>query len=275
MTTPFLKMHGLGNDFLVLDGLDAGERPAPERIAELADRRTGVGFDQLLVIETPRRAGTDAYYRVFNADGGEAEQCGNGARCIALAVAERQGRTEGRLVLDSPAGEVQAELFADGRVSVDMGRPRFAPAAIPFEAPAEAVRYEIEAGGERLEVGAVSMGNPHCVVPVTDVEAAPVASLGPALERHARFPRRANVGFLEIMTRERGRLRVHERGVGETLACGTGACAAMVVGRRWGAFDEQVTLELPGGELVISWRADDQPVWLTGPAALSFRGELE
>ena len=263
----FTKMHGLGNDFVVFEA--AADAPLPDAAAwrRLADRHEGIGFDQAFVVLPPRSAGTDAYWRIFNADGGEVEQCGNGARCVAewLRLA---GRT-GALRLESAGGIIAARFPAPGQVAVDMGAPRFADGAVAGG------DHELVVDGQRLRFTQVSIGNPHIVLQVPSVDGAPVATLGPLLERHPMFPQRTNVGFLEVVDRSRGRLRVFERGVGETLACGTGACAAMAAGRRAGLFDAAVTLALPGGDLVIDWPGGDAPLWMTGPAAVAFRGEVD
>lgn len=274
MRIAFTKMHGVGNDFVVFDAPpDALLEPA--RLRELADRRTGIGFDQALSLEAPRRADTAVFYRVFNADGDEAEQCGNGARCIAALLHRRGGARAGQLTLDSPAGLVAARVDGTAEVSVDMGVPDFDPRSLPFDAPGEADRYALEVGGRTLEIGAVSIGNPHAVLIVPSVAAAPVGSLGPEIERHARFPRRVNAGFLEIVDRGHLRLRVYERGAGETLACGTGACAAAAVARSRGLIDAQVRLGVRGGELRVNWAGRGEHIWLSGPAAVSFEGHIE
>jgi diaminopimelate epimerase len=274
MRIAFTKMHGVGNDFVVFDSPpDSVLEPAS--LKALADRRTGVGFDQALILEPPRRAGTAVYYRVFNADGDEVEQCGNGARCIA-ALLHRRGRTRaGRVTLESPAGVVEAEVTGAASVAVDMGVPDFDPRSLPFEAPAEADLYALEVGGRTLEIGAVSLGNPHAVLTVPAVDAAPVATLGPAIERHTRFPRRVNAGFLEIVDRTRLKLRVYERGAGETLACGTGACAAAAVARRRGLIEPEVRVGMRGGELRVNWAGPGAHIRLSGPAEVSFEGHVE
>jgi diaminopimelate epimerase len=274
MRIAFTKMHGVGNDFVVFDAPPASVL-GPASLRALADRRTGIGFDQALVLEPPRRAGTAVYYRVFNADGNEVEQCGNGARCIAVLL-HRRGRTDGdRVTLDSPAGVVEAELSGAVSVRVDMGVPDFDPGSLPFDAPAEADSYALEVGGRTLEIGAVSLGNPHAVLVVPSVEAAPVDTLGPAIERHVRFPRRVNAGFLEIVDRGHVKLRVYERGAGETLACGTGACAAAAVALRRGLIDPEVRVGMRGGELRVNWAGRGKHIWLSGPAEVSFEGHVE
>ena len=268
------KMHGLGNDFIVFDAVE-GRIPGPAALRALADRHTGIGFDQALVLEPSRRADTAAFYRIFNADGGEVEQCGNGARCVAALVARRLGRGPGELLLDSPAGLVHARLRDDGLVSVAMGVPNFAPASLPFAAPAEAPAYALDAGGEMLEIGVVSIGNPHAVLRVASAATAPVDRLGPGVENHPRFARRTNVEFLEVVDRRHVRLRVHERGGGETRACGTGACGAVAIGRRRGWLDADVAVDLPGGRLGVEWRGEGEAIWLTGPTATVFEGHTD
>jgi diaminopimelate epimerase len=275
MRLNFTKMHGLGNDFIVFDAPRPGDLPPPATLRRLADRRTGVGFDQALVLGPPRRDGTDVYYRIFNADGSEVEQCGNGARCIARLVASRVADRERMLALDSPGGIVNARLRADGLVSVAMGVPDFRPASLPFEAPEEAPGYSVSLPGGPVEFGAVSVGNPHAVIRVRSVKDAPVDSVGPAMENHPRFPRRVNVGFLEIVAPDHVRLRVYERGVGETRACGTGACAAVAIGRRHGPLAEEVRVDVPGGRLIVQWPGPGEPIWLTGPAETAFEGHVD
>ena len=275
MRLAFTKMHGLGNDFIVFDAGSANALPSAEDLRRLSDRRTGIGFDQALVLEPPRRAGTDVYYRIFNADGSEVEQCGNGARCIARLVASRRGEVERPLQMDSPGGIVQARLRPDGLVAVAMGVPNFDPASLPFAAPSAAEFYHLDTKAGPVEFSAVSIGNPHAVIRVRNVHEAPVDSVGPAVENHPSFPRRVNVGFLEIVAPDHVRLRVFERGVGETLACGTGACAAVAVGRRHGPLAEEVNVDVPGGRLIVRWPGPGEPIWLTGPAETAFEGQVE
>lgn len=270
----FTKMHGLGNDFILLDQLSGRADLDPAFLRRLADRRTGIGCDQILVLE-PGGDAADFSYRIYNADGSPAGQCGNGVRCIAQWLV-RHGHHPGPvLTLGSPGGLIHTRLADDGAVTVDMGPPRLEPEDIPFIADARAPRYELQLDGVPQSVGAVSMGNPHLVLQVSDVRRAPVELLGPRLENHARFPDRANVGFMQLVDRGHIRLRVYERGTGETRACGTGACAAVVVGRTWGLLDDTVAVDLPGGRLVISWAGgDEDPVMMTGPAVEVFSGEL-
>ncbi len=275
MRLPFTKMHGLGNDFVVVQ--DAAGLTA-ERIRAMADRHTGIGFDQLLALAPPRAADTDAYYRIFNADGGEVEQCGNGARCIARFLAAENDDPGHIWRLDSPGGRVNGRVQPDGNVSVTMGEPDFAPASLPFDATGLATHggnFVLPVGSGSVELAVVSMGNPHAVIEVDSVAAAPVEELGPLLERHERFPKRANIGFMQVVAPDRIKLRVYERGVGETSACGTGACAAVAAGRRAGRLAETVTVELPGGELQVSWKGPGEPVWLTGEAVTAFEGVIE
>ena len=270
----FSKMHGLGNDFVIVD---CRARPLAldvQAIRTLGDRHFGVGFDQLLTIERARDARCAFAYGVWNADGSPARQCGNGVRCVARWLV-RAGALDatGRARLESPSGPIAVELLADGRVRAEMGEPRFAPAAIPLAAEEAQDRYRIDVAGREVEVGAVSMGNPHAVVEVDDVAAAPVESLGPQIEHADAFPERCNVGFAEVRSRNAIALRVWERGVGETLACGSGACAAMAVLRRRGRVDVDVAVSLPGGTLEIRWIGPGEPVWMTGPATFVFEGE--
>jgi diaminopimelate epimerase len=275
MRIDFTKMHGVGNDFVVFDAPADQGLLRPERLRALADRRTGIGFDQALVLERPRRADTAVFYRIFNADGEEVEQSGNGARCIAALLHARGLARDGSINLDSPAGEVRARIGAAGDVSVDMGVPNFDPRSLPFSAAREADSYPLEVAGQQLEIGAVSLGNPHAVLAVAAVDTAPVATLGPAIERHPRFPKRVNAGFLEIVARGEVRLRVYERGAGETHSCGTGACAAVAVGRRRGLLDAEVRVHVRGGELRVNWRGLGERIWLTGPTQISFHGHVE
>lgn len=275
MQLTFTKMHGLGNDFVVIDALTRSIRLSAEQVRLFADRHLGVGCDQVLLVEAPRSPEADFRYRIFNADGGEVEMCGNGVRCLARFVREHGLTTKDRLTVETLAGLVHLELEPDGQVTVDMGTPQLEPADIPFIAPARAVRYPLEVAGGTVEIGAVSMGNPHAVLQVEDVATAPVARLGPLIERHERFPRRVNVEFMQVIDPAHIRLRVHERGAGETLACGTGACAAVVAGRLQGLLGERVTVELPGGTLRIDWNGEGAPVRMTGPATRVFEGRIE
>ena len=272
MRSAFTKMHGLGNDFMVIaaDGL---RPPAAERIRQLADRRTGVGFDQLLWLEPPGDPQADIRYRIFNSDGSESEQCGNGARCIARYLVP--DHAEGEVKLEHGLGISRARLLPGGEVSVDMGAPNFDPASLPFVTDRQADTYRLNVDGESVEFRVVSMGNPHAVVLVDEVDSAPVARLGPTLQHHERFPNRANIGFMQVVAPGHARLRVFERGAGETSACGTGACAAAVVGQRAGLLDPTVRIQLPGGPVTVSWEGADEPVWLTGEAVTVFEGSID
>ena len=271
----FTKMHGIGNDFVVIDAIRQSVALTPAAIRTLADRHVGIGCDQLLLVEAPTRADADFRYRIFNADGSEVEQCGNGARCFARFVREHGLSDRDELCVETAAGLLRLRLLADGRVAVDMGQPRLEPAEVPFFATERAARYPIAADGVELEIAAVSMGNPHAVLMVEDVERAPVAHLGPLLERHGRFPNRANVGFMQILAPDHIRLRVFERGTGETRACGSGACAAVVAGRLWGLLWPNVRVDLPGGTLEIHWAGEGEPVTMIGPATTVFEGWIE
>jgi diaminopimelate epimerase len=273
MLLSFTKMHGLGNDFIVFDVPTDVALPRVESLRKLADRRTGIGFDQALALLPSPDADIDVFYRIFNADGTEVEQCGNGARCIASLLAQRLGKREVRM--DSPGGRTTALVRDDGLVSVDMGMPNFAPEALPFEASREANIYPLRVGEKELQIGAVSMGNPHAVLQVPSVRDADVDMLGPAVQNHSRFPQRANVGFMEVVGPERIRLRVYERGAGETQACGTGACGAVAVGRRLGLLREEVQVDAPGGRMIVRWDGPGKTLWLTGPAVKVFEGKVE
>jgi len=274
MKLRFTKMHGIGNDFVVIDAVTQPVALSAEQIRFLADRRFGVGCDQVLLAERAQRPGCDFRYRIFNADGGEVEQCGNGVRCLGRFLLEKGLTDKRRLTVETLAGDTHITLLDDGLVRVDMGVPRLAPVDVPFQAEAQAERYPLEVGGRTLTIGAVSMGNPHAVTVVDDVDTAPVAELGPLIERHPRFPRRVNAGFMQVLDRGHIRLRVYERGAGETLACGTGACAAAVAGQVQGLLDRAVTVDLPGGRLRIEWGGPGEPVYMTGPAVTVFEGEI-
>lgn len=274
MAIRFTKMHGAGNDFVMLDGISQHLKLNPAEIRRIADRRFGIGCDQVLVAEAPGRPDADFRYRIFNADGSEAGQCGNGARCFARFVHHRQLSRQSELVVETSSGLLTLRLLGDQDVEVDMGVPRFAPAEVPIARDEEALEYELNVDGEALRIGALSLGNPHAVLRVHAVDDGSVERLGAAIEAHASFPERVNAGFAEVVARDRLRLRVHERGAGETLACGSGACAAVVHGRRMGWLDDRVTVELPGGKLSVAWQGENAPVFLTGPTAISFEGTL-
>ncbi len=274
MRIPFTKMHALGNDFIVVhaDGL---ETPEGNLIRRLANRRTGIGFDQLLWLNPPHSEDADVYYRVFNADGNEAEQCGNGARCIARLLFDSGKFGERQLALQHANGTLKARIQANGKVAVAMGIPDFRPEHVPFITESEQASYAVEVGDEHVELRVVSLGNPHAVVEVDDLTGAPVAQLGAALEAHAQFPNRANIGFMQVIHPGHIRLRVFERGAGETTACGTGACAAAVIGHRTGKLRDDVTVEMPGGNLTVRWHGNDKSVWLIGEAITVFEGAVE
>jgi diaminopimelate epimerase len=277
MRIEFLKMQGLGNDFLVFDAppVNADDPIDSDTLRALADRHTGVGFDQALMLQPPRDSRSRVYYRVFNSDGSEVEQCGNGARCVAALMYSRHPEFGRELTLESTGGRVRARVRDDGLVSVDMGIPNFEPRSLPMDATAEMPAYSLQIDGTEIEFGAVSMGNPHVVLCVSDVKSAPVERFGPTIESHPRFAKRTNVGFMQIVDRTRIRLRVYERGAGETLACGTGACAAVAVGRMRGLLDSEVRVELPGGTAMVTWPGIGQPMWLTGPATKVFSGSID
>jgi diaminopimelate epimerase len=271
----FTKMHGLGNDFAVIDATSRPVDLSPEQCRQIANRNFGVGCDQILIVEPPRDQTSDFYYRIFNADGSEVEQCGNGARCFAMFVRSK-GLTDKNIInVGTMSGTIQLRIEGNDMVRVDMGTPILEPEQIPFTADQRQATYQVELNGEEITIGAVSMGNPHAVITVNDVDNAPVATIGPAMEQHPRFPQRVNVGFMQLIDRSNIRLRVFERGTGETLACGTGACAAVVSGIIQGVLDQQVQVSLLGGDLMIKWEGDGQPVLMSGPAATVFEGRIE
>jgi len=275
MKIAYTKMHGTGNKILVVDQREShASIPSPAKLRKLGNESTGPGFDQLMWVTKSCEPALAASYRIFNADGSEVEQCGNGVRCVASMLDNQSGHPQS-FTLQSPAGPIRARVDDDGLVSVSMGLPEFDPAQIPFVADEQADRYALEVAGTQFEVCAVSMGNPHCVLQVEDVEEAAVDELGSLIERHERFPQRVNVGFAHIRDRKNVDLRVFERGVGETAACGTGACAAVVTGQALGLLDEAVNVKLPGGQLVVSWRGDSEPVWLTGNAEYISEGIMD
>ncbi len=275
MRLRFTKMHGLGNDFVVFDGVNQHVALTPEQCRRIADRHFGIGCDQILLVERPGRTDVDFRYRIFNADGGEVEQCGNGARCFVRFVHDAGLTTKSAIRVETAAGIIEPELLASGLVKVNMGAPRFAPAEIPFVADAEALTYPLQVGSHTLDIAVVSMGNPHAVLRVNDLDSAPVDVLGAAIESHRRFPQRVNAGFMQVLTPHDIRLRVYERGTGETLACGTGACAAAVAGIRQAWLKSPVSIHTRGGDLVIEWAGPGQPVFMTGPAVTVFEGEIE
>ena len=274
MLLRFTKMHGLGNDFVVLDLITQSVHLDAPLIRFLADRHRGIGCDQVLVVEPPTDPDMDFLYRIYNQDGSEAQQCGNGARCVAKFIRDRRLSAKRRLRVETLGGPISMSCGKGNVVTVSMGIPRLSPQEIPFTASRQATVYTLEACGQAVEISAVSMGNPHAVLVVDDVETAPVATLGPVLEQHPDFPERTNVGFLQVLDRGEVRLRVFERGAGETMACGSGACAAVVAGRIRGLLDERVRVHLPGGFLQIEWRGEGEPLMMTGPATTVFEGQI-
>jgi diaminopimelate epimerase len=274
MKLKFTKMQGAGNDFVVIDAIRQSVSLTPEQIRFLADRHFGVGCDQLLLVEKPTVPDADFRYRIFNADGGEVEQCGNGARCFVRFVHDQQLTTKREIRVETARGIIFPRLENDGQVTVDMGAPRFIPSDIPFVAAERTLTYALEVDGTPVEISAVSMGNPHAVQLVDNVDTAPVTEQGPLIEHHARFPQRVNAGFMQLVNDHHIRLRVYERGSGETLACGTGACAAAVTGIRLNKLISPVTVAMRGGELTIRWDGGNNPVLMTGPAVTVFDGEI-
>ena len=274
MEIEFTKMHGLGNDFVVIDAINQDIELTEEQVQFIADRHFGVGCDQLLLVEAPESDDVDFIYRIYNADGGEVEQCGNGARCFAVFVREKGLTEKTDIRVETASGIIELHIQADEQVTVNMGVPELNPWAIPFSADTRLDEYALDVKGEVLTIGAVSMGNPHAVTIVENVDTAEVEELGAGIETHALFPNRVNAGFMQIIDDAHIRLRVFERGAGETLACGTGACAAMVVGRVQGHLSEQVQVDLPGGNLQISWQGEASPVMMTGPATTVFEGKI-
>ncbi|THB67301.1 MAG: diaminopimelate epimerase [Gammaproteobacteria bacterium] len=269
----FTKMHGLGNDFVVIDAINQKIDLSYNDVKKIADRKFGVGCDQLLLVEKTLSKGADFRYRIYNADGNEVEQCGNGARCFASFVAAKGLTRKKEIPVETAKGNIILQLQDDNMVTVNMGLPSFSPEDLPFSADAESDLYQIEVENEKVEISALSMGNPHAVILSKDVDTAPVSWLGPKIEKHARFPNRVNVGFMQVVSDNHIRLRVYERGCGETLACGTGACAAAVAGIRRGLLQEEVKVSLTGGDLVISWK-DGESVFMTGPTEFVFEGEI-
>ena len=274
MRLEFTKMHGLGNDFMVIDLVSQHAHIQPKNAKQWGDRHTGVGFDQLLIVEPPSNPDVDFRYRIFNADGSEVEQCGNGARCFARFVLDKRLTVKRQMRVETKGGIIELDVRNDGLISVNMGAPRLVPADIPFQAEQQALSDSVAVDGQTVELAAVSMGNPHAVLRVDSVDNAPVHSLGPKLEHHPRFPQRVNVGFLQVVDRKQARLRVWERGAGETQACGTGACAAAVTAISQGWMDSPLQIELPGGRLSIEWAGPGQPVMMSGPAVRVYEGQV-
>ena len=276
MAIKFTKMHGLGNDFMVIDAINQTVELSAGLVKDWSDRHFGVGFDQLLLVEATDTPNVDFRYRIFNADGSEVQQCGNGARCFARFVYDKGLTTKKEITVETASGIIVLYVEEGGWIRVNMGPPNFVPSSLPLTVPTEQAVYELAVEGEHFEVGAVSMGNPHAVLRVSDVNLAPVEKVGACLESHIAFPERVNVGFAERVDESHIKLRVYERGAAETLACGTGACAAMVVFRNWGEVADEVTVSLPGGDLKVSWSGQrDQPVWMTGPADTVFEGVID
>ena len=275
MIIQFTKMHGLGNDFVVIDAINQAIFLSPEQIQFIADRHFGVGCDQLLLVEKPVSGNADFKYRIFNADGGEVAQCGNGARCFARFVHDNNLSTKNEIRVDTDSGQLLLTFDANDMITVNMGIPRHQPADIPLRATEESTFYNVTVHADKITLGAVSIGNPHAVLQVNDINTAPVDDLGPLLENHSDFPERANIGFMQVIDRHRIKLRVYERGAAETLACGSGACAAVVVGIEQNLLAHHVTVELPGGALKINWSGRGQPVFMTGPAVSVFKGTLK
>lgn len=267
-------MQGTGNDFVVIDAINQVVILSREQLRFLADRHFGVGCDQILLVEKPDSPEADFRYRIFNRDGGEVQQCGNGARCFVQFVHEKGMTKKNTIRVETLSGIIEIQRRPDGTVTVNMGMPNFNPQALPFLVAEQADHYLVSVNGESIKLGAVSMGNPHAVIQVDNVATAPVAAWGPALESHPLFPERVNVGFMQVLDRDKIRLRVYERGAGETLACGTGACAAVVMGIQWGILNNRVTVEVSGGNLLIEWENNYSPVLMTGPAQTVFDGQI-
>ena len=274
MQIHFSKMHGLGNDFMVVDSVTQNAFFSPDCIRRLADRHTGIGFDQLLIVEPPYDPESDFHYRIFNADGSEVEQCGNGARCFARFVRMKGLINKNKIFVSTKAGKITLQIEDDGQVTVNMGVPVFDPKKVPFKAKQKEKTYLLRVNQSTLFSGVVSMGNPHCVLVVDDIITANVKELGPQIESHERFPQKVNAGFMEVVSRSEIKLRVYERGAGETQACGTGACAAVAVGQYQGLLEQDVMVTLPGGQLQIRWQGEGTPLYMTGPATHVFDGQI-
>lgn len=275
MLINFTKMHGLGNDFVVIDAINQHIDLNSEQIKFIANRNFGIGCDQLLLVQSPLNSNADFRYRIFNADGGEVAQCGNGARCFARYVRDKGLTDKTEIRVDTDSGQLLLKVSNNNLITVDMGIPRHQPEQIPLQAKQEQAVYQLTVCDQQVSFGAVSMGNPHAVIQVDDLDNAPVTSWGPVMESHAFFPERVNVGFMQIIDREHIRLRVYERGAAETLACGSGACAAAVVGIEQGVLAKQVVVELPGGKLTINWEGRGQGILMSGPATSVFEGQIK
>lgn len=275
MQIKFTKMHGLGNDFMVVDGVNQSISLSSDRIRALADRHYGIGFDQLLIVEKPQSAEADFLYRIFNADGSEVNQCGNGARCFARFVRDTGLSDKNPIVVDTNSGQLKLHIDDDGHITVNMGIPKHSPDDIPMRADAESTVYNMMLEGIEYSFGSVSIGNPHAVLEIDSIERAPVETIGPLIEKSFQFPERVNVGFMQIVDKHSIKLRVYERGTGETLACGSGACAATVIGIEQNILKNPVRVQLRGGQLVINWEGRGEPVYLCGPADTVFEGTIQ
>lgn len=274
MLIEFSKMHGLGNDFVVIDAINQTIALTPAQIAFITDRHLGVGCDQLLLVEKPTDPEYDFFYRIYNADGSTAQQCGNGARCFLHFVQHRQLTSKNHIRVEMVNGDMECERLEDGQIRVSLGSPNFSPEALPFEAHQQADSYALALSDATIEIGAVSMGNPHAVTLVNRIDTLRVQEQGPEIEAHSRFPEKVNAGFMQILDRDNIDLRVYERGAGETMACGSGACAAVAVGHRWNLLNDKVDVQLRGGMLTIEWDGSSAPLYMTGPTALVFDGTL-
>lgn len=271
----FTKMHGLGNDFMVIDLITQQAKITPKLVKQWGNRHTGIGFDQLLIVEPPSRPDVDFCYRIFNADGSEVEQCGNGARCFAKFVRQKRLTHKKNIIVETKSGIIELAIQPDNQVKVNMGRPRFVPREIPFISEQQQNYYQLLVEEQTIELSSVSMGNPHAVIQVTNLKTAPVQTLGPKIETHPHFPNRVNVGFIQVIDRHNAKLRVWERGAGETQACGTGACAAAAIAIQNGWMDSPVNIQLPGGKLIIEWDNIDNPIFMTGNAVNVYEGKIK
>ncbi|AWM79019.1 diaminopimelate epimerase [Gammaproteobacteria bacterium ESL0073] len=271
----FTKMHGLGNDFMVIDLITQQAKITPKLVKQWGNRHTGIGFDQLLIVEPPSRPDVDFCYRIFNADGSEVEQCGNGARCFAKFVRQKRLTHKKNIIVETKSGIIELAIQPDNQVKVNMGRPRFVPKEIPFISEQQQNYYQLLVEEQTIELSSVSMGNPHAVIQVTNLKTAPVQTLGPKIETHPHFPNRVNVGFIQVIDRHNAKLRVWERGAGETQACGTGACAAAAIAIQNGWMDSPVNIQLPGGKLIIEWDNIDNPIFMTGNAVSVYEGKIK
>lgn len=271
----FTKMHGLGNDFMVIDLITQQAKITPKLVKQWGNRHTGIGFDQLLIVEPPSRPDVDFCYRIFNADGSEVEQCGNGARCFAKFVRQKRLTHKKNIIVETKSGIIELAIQSDNQVKVNMGRPRFVPREIPFISEQQQNYYQLLVEEQTIELSSVSMGNPHAVIQVTNLKTAPVQTLGPKIETHPHFPNRVNVGFIQVIDRHNAKLRVWERGAGETQACGTGACAAAAIAIQNGWMDSPVNIQLPGGKLIIEWDNIDNPIFMTGNAVSVYEGKIK